>query len=500
MKRRTFLKGGLASLALVATGSADLFQLGNYNYISPAWAGDFTVPLQIPPLLNNLDKSEDTATFSMNVEQGSMEFFPGTSTSTLGYNGNFLGPTIKVKKGQRFRITVNNTLPAVTSLHWHGLHVPAEWDGGPRQPILARTAWNPDFTINQEAATLWYHPHAMGLTGEQVYQGLAGLFFIEDEVSDNLNLPKTYGVDDIPLVIQDRRFFDNAQFAYIQNMHDVTNGVIGNHLLVNGSIQPILMVHGGMVRLRLLNGSNSSIYRIGFGDKRSFQIIASDGGFLKRPVPMNSIVLSAGERVEALVDFADVELGGQISLLVEQIGGRNFEAMRIKVNRLAETTVRLPANLRPLERIPESEATVTRQFTMETMSMRGGRSGMGMMGGGISINGKKMDLNRIDEKVKLGSTEIWEITNRSTMMMRMPHSMHLHDVQFQILSRNGRIPPAHEQGRKDTVLIMPGETVRIISRFLDYTGIYMYHCHLLEHEDDGMMGQFEVVGKQQGGT
>jgi FtsP/CotA-like multicopper oxidase with cupredoxin domain len=207
MKRRTFLKGGLASLALVAAGSTVLFRPGKYSFISTARAGNFTVPLPIPPLLSNLDESGDTATFSMNVMKGSREFFPGIPTATLGYNGNYLGPTIRVRNGQRFRVSVNNTLPEVTTLHWHGLHVPAQWDGGPRQPIPAGTEWNPDFTIKQEAATLWYHPHAMGLTGEQVYQGLAGLIYIEDEVSDSLDLPKTYGIDDIPLVIQDRRFF-----------------------------------------------------------------------------------------------------------------------------------------------------------------------------------------------------------------------------------------------------------------------------------------------------
>ena len=490
MKRRTFLKGSLASLALVAADSTDLFRLGKFGFISSAQAGDFTTPLPIPPLLNNLDESGETSTFSMNVEKGSREFFPGMQTATLGYNGNYLGPTIKVKNGQRFKINVKNTLPAVTTLHWHGLHVPAQWDGGPRQPIPAGTSWNPDFIIKQEAATLWYHPHALGLTGEQVYYGLAGLFYIEDEVSDSLDLPKTYGIDDIPLVIQDRRFFDNGQFVYIQNMHDVMNGVIGNYLLVNGAIKPVLTVHGGLVRLRLLNGSNSSIYRIGFTDSRGFQVIASDGGFLVHPVAMNSIVLSPGERVEVVVDFSDIEQGGQAGMLVDQLGGGNFEAMRIMVNRPAETTVQIPTSLRTLDRIPESEATVTRRFIMETM-------GMGMMGRGLSINGKKMDLNRIDERVILGSTEIWEIANRSAMMMRMPHSMHLHDVQFQILSRNGMMPPPHEQGRKDTVLIMPGENVRIISRFRDYTGIYMYHCHLLEHEDNGMMGQFEIVKGEQ---
>jgi len=492
MKRRTFLKRSLAALALAGAGTGSLSLLGKYDFATPAQAGGFTRPLPIPPLLENLDASGETASFAMDVQQGDMSFFSGNKTATMGYNGNFLGPTIRVRDGQRFRINVNNRLPQVTTLHWHGLHVPAQWDGGPRQPIPAGTTWNPDFTINQEAATLWYHPHAMGLTGEQVYYGLAGLFLIEDEISDGLDIPKTYGVDDIPLVIQDRRFFKNGQFAYAQNMHDVMNGVIGNTLLVNGAMQPALTVPPGQVRLRLLNGSNSSIYRIAFDDRRTFHIIASDGGFLERPVPMSSVLLSAGERAEIIVDFSKESSFAVISLLVEQMGGSSFEAMRIAVNGTAQVST-MVQTLRSVEKIPESEATNVRGFIMETMSMGGGRMGMGMMGRRLTINGKKMDINRIDEQVKLGSTEIWEITNRSAMMMNMPHSMHLHDVQFQILSRDGRLPQPHEQGRKDTVLIMPGETVRIISRFRDYTGVYMYHCHLLEHEDDGMMGQFEVV-------
>ncbi|MGB3209966.1 MAG: multicopper oxidase domain-containing protein [Desulforhopalus sp.] len=493
MKRRMFLKSGLAALALAGVDSTGLSLLGKPSFLGTAQADGFTNPLPIPPLLDNLDTSGETATYVMDVQQGNVEFFPGESTATLGYNGNFLGPTIRVRDGQRFRISVNNTIPDVTTLHWHGLHVPAKWDGGPRQPIPPGTTWKPDFVINQEAATLWYHPHAMGLTGDQVYHGLAGLFLIEDEVSDSLNIPKTYGVDDIPLIIQDRRFFTDGQFAYTQNTQDVINGVIGNYMLVNGTMQPTLKVPGGQVRLRLLNGSNSSIYKIGFSDWRSFQVIASDGGFLERPVAMNSIVLSAGERAEVVVDFADVGLGREIRLLVDQMKGTSFEAMRIMVDRPVERAVTLPEILRTVDKIPESEARLTRKFIMETMSMGGGRMGMHMMGRRLTINGKNMDINRIDEQVKLNTTEIWEITNRSAMMMSMPHSMHLHDVQFQILSRNGKIPLPHEQGRKDTVLIMPGETVRIISRFQDYTGIYMYHCHLLEHEDDGMMGQFEVI-------
>ena len=215
-------------------------------------------------------------------------------------------------------------------------------------------------------------------------------------------------------------------------------------------------------------------------------MIASDGGFLERPVPMTSIVLSAGERAEILLDLAALQ-AAEITMLVDQSGGYRFEAMKIHPPASAGKATKLPDRLRTVERIPEGEANRSRRFVMETMGM-----GM-MMGNRLSINGKKMDLNRIDERVPLGSTEIWEITNRSAMMMNMPHSMHLHDVQFQIVDRNGQRPLEHERGRKDTVLIPPGETVRIISRFRDYRGVYMYHCHLLEHEDDGMMGQFEVI-------
>lgn len=485
MERRQFMKGGLAALALAGVGSTGLFLLNKKIFVSTAYASEFSTPLPIPPLLENLDKTGQTAQFKMAAQRGAREFFPGKMTQTFGYNGAFLGPTIRVRNGQWFRLQVDNNLPEVTTLHWHGMHLPAKWDGGPRQPIAPGASWNPEFTIKQQAATLWYHPHAMGKTGEQVYHGLAGLVLVEDEVSDRLDIPKDYGVDDIPVVIQDRRFFSDGQFAYVQNMHEVMNGVIGNYMLVNGAMSPTLAVDKQLVRLRLLNGSNSSIYKISFSGL-PFQMIASDGGFLDRPVKMTSILLSAGERAEVVLDLSTFQ-GKRLSMLVDQRGGDRFEALQIDVANTLKKASKLPQALQKVERIPESEASYKRRFVMQSL-------GMGMMGGGrLTINGKKMDISRIDEKVKLGATEIWEITNQSGMMMSMPHSMHLHDVQFQILDRDGRRPPAHEQGRKDTVLIQPGETVRIISRFLDYKGVYMYHCHLLEHEDDGMMGQFEVV-------
>jgi FtsP/CotA-like multicopper oxidase with cupredoxin domain len=488
MKRRTFIKGGAALLGISAVGGYSLFGNAGIGYAGPQ--GGFTTPLPIPPILDSDNISNGSRNFRLRAEEGQISLFPDYKTPTLGYNGPYLGPTIKVRNGEQVGFNVENGLTQRTTLHWHGLHVPAEWDGGPRQEIRPGSTWNPVFTIKQPAATLWYHPHAMGLTGEHVYMGLAGLFIIEDDVSDSLDIPKTYGVDDFPIVLQDRRFFNDGRFAYVQSMMDVMHGVIGNYLLVNGTLWPNLDVPRGLVRLRILNGSNSSNYRVSFGDNRSFYQIATDGGFQEAPVKLKELVLTAGERSEILVDFGEEESGTKITLLVDQMATNYFEAMQFTVRAHQGRDYKVPPELTAIEWLKESDSVKTRSFSMETMSR-----GMGMMrrGGRLTINGRNMDLNYINERVKLGSTEIWEIVNPSAMMMRLPHSMHLHDVQFQILDRNGRRPEPSERGRKDTVLINPGDRVRIISRFDDYTGIYMYHCHLLEHEDNGMMGQFEVV-------
>lgn len=482
------MKSSAALLGITALGGYTFLRDAGLCYASPAEG--FTNTLPVPPLLDSTISEDGTKHFNFSVGYGEKSFFPGYITPTLGYNGSYLGPTIKVRNGDQVQFKIDNTLSQVTTVHWHGLHVPAQWDGGPRQVINGGKAWNPAFRINQSAATLWYHPHAMGLTGEHVYMGLAGLFIIEDKNSDQLEIPREYGVDDFPIILQDRRFFEDGSFAYVQNMMDVMHGVIGNYMLVNGSLWPNLDVPRGLVRLRLLNGSNSSIYRISFSDDRSFYQVATDGGFQEKPVKLSSLLLSAGERSEILVDFGNDSLDAKISLFVDQTVGNRFEAMQFAVNQTPARKHTIPDKLVSIDWLPESQAVKTRTFKMETMS---GGMGMSRRGGRLTINGRNMDLNHINEQVKLGDTEIWEIENYSAMMMRLPHSMHLHDVQFQILDRNGKKPALAERGRKDTVLVQPGERVRIISKFEDYTGIYMYHCHFLEHEDNGMMGQFEVV-------
>ena len=323
MLRRDFIKRSAAALGIAA--------LGKYGLAAPAIGAEtvdapFSRRLHIPPLLENSGSAGGASPFSLVVQKGQHEFFNTVYTQTLGYNGSILGPTIRVRNGENVRLHVENGIDQVTTVHWHGLHVPARWDGGPHQVIEPGETWKPEFTINQQAATLWYHPHAMGLTGEHVYRGLAGLFIIEDEVSQTLALPRNYGVDDIPLVIQDRRFFEDRSLAYVRSMHDVMHGVLGNFLLVNGMLKPFVEVPRGVVRFRLLNGSNSSIYRFYLSTDQPFQLIASDGGFLAAPVGVQELVLSAGERAEILVDFGGSSAGDRFRLLVDQFNGAEFLA------------------------------------------------------------------------------------------------------------------------------------------------------------------------------
>jgi FtsP/CotA-like multicopper oxidase with cupredoxin domain len=440
----------------------------------------FSSNLYIPPLLESTSNADSTKSFNLTVQTGSVSFFGGAKTPTQGFNGNYLGPTIRVKRGDKVDINVENTLNESTTVHWHGLHIPGEADGGPHQVISPKESWHPAFVVNQEAATLWYHPHLIGTTAEQVYKGLAGMFIIDDENSDNLNIPSEYGINDIPLIIQDRRFYKDGTFAYKPSRPDIMHGLIGNTIIINGSVNPYLEVPDALVRFRILNGSNSSLYRISLSDNSLFNQIATDGGFLEKAVPMDNKVLSPGERAEIVVNFADIR-GDDVFLMIEIYNGKKFEALKFKkTHSSADTGISLPSKLNTIIRIQESSTDKTRKFIMQT--------GMGS----FSINGKKMDMDRIDEFVNMGDTEIWEIYNRPMGMMQIPHSFHIHDVQFLILDRSGVAPSPSESGWKDTVLIWPGETVRFITKFEDYTGLYMYHCHFLEHEDDGMMGQFEV--------
>lgn len=448
---------------------------------------NFLKPLPIPPLLEYRISRDGVKVFELEASESEVRFFGGTPTSTLGYNGAYLGPTIRVRRNDRVSIRLENSLPDPTTIHWHGADVPAEADGGPHQGIRPGDTWTADFEVRQQAATLWYHPHFMETTGQQVYEGLAGLLIIDDEISDSLEIPNEYGVDDIPIILQERRFDRNGSFEYQPRMPDVMHGYFGNRMLANGAVEPYLEVPDGLTRLRLLNGSNSTLLRLQLEGVESVYQIASDGGYLREPVEISQIVLSPGERVEILADFSRSE-SDSARLITQTNGGATYRAVEFRVGNRKPEYHHVVEKLVSIPEIPEDEASVTRRFELQ--------SGMG---GRMLINGKTMSMSRIDERIRLGDTEIWHIINRDGSaqgmmggMMNQPHSFHIHAVQFQVLDVNGAPPPPELSGWKDTILLFPEDQVRVIARFHSYPGVYMYHCHLLEHEDNGMMGQFEI--------
>jgi len=484
-----------AALGLFVTGGAAV-AYGGYSWSQSRGPVSEPQPLKIPPLDTGRVVG-GVRNFDLTLGMDKTRFFKDLDTPTYGINGSYLGPTVKFKAGEDVRLNVRNMIGEASTLHWHGLHIPASADGGPHQVIETGASWQPTFTVKQRAGTFWYHSHMLNRTGFQVYHGLAGLIFVEDEQGTNLGLPQDYGVDDIPLVIQDRRFTRGGSFDYNLSMSDGMMGVQGNTLLVNGTVNPYFEARTDTVRLRLLNGSNARIYAFGFSDDRSFYQISSDGGLLEAPLETRSIVLAPGERADILVDVSDgksVRLQSTTPSQTRTMGGgmmsffmgdqTDFNVLEIRPDGSRKRAIILPETLVDLQTPDPTGSVRTRVFSL----------GMGMMmGGGVmTVNGRPMDINRIDEVVKAGTQEIWTIQN-PTML---PHPFHIHDVQFRILDRNGALPPVAERGLKDTVLVHPREQVRLLLQFSDYTdpnSPYMYHCHNLEHEDAGMMGQFTVV-------
>ena len=425
--------------------------------------------LKLPVILEDTNADPGVAEFSLEAQEGRTEFAEGFPADTIGYNGSYLGPVIRFSNGEKVTINVKNSLSFPTTVHWHGLVVDGEMDGGPHQGIMPGESWSPSFTVDQPAATLWYHPHLMGSSADQVYFGLAGLIYIDDEVSEGLNLPDDYGVNDIPLIVQDRSFSSEGNLDYRTSMMGV---VPGDTILINGTLNPYLDVNRENVRLRILNASNSENFNFRLSDDRSFLQIASDGGFLEKPISQESLVLAPGERAEIMVDFTKAGrdkislMNGNAPILDFNISGKEIAAS-------------IPVSLSDAAAIPDGVNPKVRVFELQSMGTTG------------TINGRSFDMDRIDEEVPLNETEIWVIRNLGGMMQTSGHPFHVHGTQFQIISRDGNEPPLSERGWKDTVFVKTGEEVKIKVRF-SKVGIFMYHCHILEHEDGGMMGQFRV--------
>ena len=463
-----------------------------------------SVPANALPIPERLDGD----TFNLTMAVGSMDFLDGKTTATKAYNGNYLGPTLFVRKGVETKFNVTNSLDIHTTTHWHGQHLPSNMDGGPYQMILPGETWNAQYTIVNNAGTYWYHPHTHPSgpspvlnpdgTGGQVYDGLAGLFIIEDDLSDALPLPRSYGVDDVPLILQDRRFHDDGRFMHFpDDFNMVTDPALrkGGEFLVNGKIDATLRLGAQIVRLRILNASNARVYNLGLSDGGTFHQIVSDGGFLEAPVALTRLLIAPGERAEILIDLQGRE-GESFQLhsfnsengnsyvpspLQDTWDTTDFNLLTFEV--IAPTTDAITA-------IPAQLTTIVRMTEQDAVNAAAPRP-MELNANPFNINGLTMDMDVINHRIRLGDIEIWELTNPNIQA----HPFHVHGEPFQILTRNGTLPPANEMGWKDVVLIRPDETIRIIKRFGDFSDPvlpYMYHCHILEHEDLGMMGTFTV--------
>jgi len=540
LTRRAFLRLGGAGLAVAALAacapSADVLTPGPDP--SPTPKPD-AAPATAPASATTAAKpGKADVELALTATPTTVSLFAGAATQVWQYQGEvlkgdpshlqplpdtYLGPIIRIKKGQRLRVNFTNDIAQETIVHWHGLHVPADMDGHPRFAINRGESYQYDFQILNRAGTYWYHPHPHGITGPQVYAGLAGFFLVSDDEEQALGLPS--GEFDIPLVIQDRLFDANNQLAYLTGgMMDRMMGFLGDQILVNGKPDFTLDVATRPYRLRLLNGSNSRIYKLAWDDGSPLTVIGNDGGLLEKPVQRPYITLAPAERVELWVDFSDRPVGSQIVLQslpfisegggmmgggmmrggmmgggmagTTQEQGAAFDILTVRVVKESTERPRLPQRLSTIERIPANEAVTTRSVALTMRPPTG-----------WTLNGRTFEMTAVaaEERVKLGTTEIWEFINNGSGMGvgMLPHPIHMHGQQFQILDRQidraGRAAWESlsqgfvDEGWKDTVLVMPGERVRVIRRFADFTGLFLYHCHNLEHEDMGMMRNFEIV-------
>ncbi|MBK8980762.1 MAG: multicopper oxidase domain-containing protein [Ignavibacteria bacterium] len=417
-----------------------------------------------------------------------MNVWPGPNTETLSINGSYPGPSVVIAKGSTFTANFVNNYTEPATIHWHGLNVPELMDGHPKDSIPPGGNYTYTFPVLNRGGTYFYHSHADMLTAEHVYKGFAGFFIVDDPAEIGLGLPR--GNFDIPLCIQDRRSVNIPQFTYNPLMNDIMNGFLGDAPLINGTPDAYFDVSRTLYRFRLLNGSNARIYKIAFSDNRAFHIIATDGGLKDEAVQVTSFFLSPGERTDILVDFSPYTIGNSVILKSlpftapgagTYVQGTEMNLLRFDITDNTGSGGLIPAALPPINYYSISDVKTTRTFTL-TMIM----GGMNMH----RINGLTFEMNRIDWETPQNSLEEWRIINASNML----HPMHSHSEQFQVYSRNGStILPPEDKGWKDTVLINPFETVRLLVKFNNYKGIFLFHCHNLEHEDDGMMLNFKIV-------
>ena len=491
MNRRDFLRtisGGLA-LGITSTGLAP----------GSAGAGVTHGLSQSMEAWNPLRRMDVVRPDALSLHAGvtTVDVGAGVSGPAWLLNGSLPSPFLRVRRGDRFKVTLENELPDPLILHWHGLTPPEAMDGHPRLAIGTGRRYEYDFTVENRAGTYWYHSHSHYRVGKHAYLGVAGMLIVDDDREAAPELPA--GDREIPLIIQDRRV-DGTGIIVPYGIPDTMEGLIGNEPFGNGVNRPELEVETALYRFRILNGSNARIFRLARGDGKKLHVIGNDAGLLERTAPVDYIDMAPGERIDALVDLRDAKPGetillGSRSFLIENSlsrpeqtnrQGHPMELMRLKVTRRVRDGLRIPDRLSAARGPDPSRAVRERSFVLSSDRDPATRTMMRHQ-----INDVSYSMGRIDVQVPFGETEIWSFENKNNFS----HPMHLHATHFRILSRSGgrnRVMP-WEGGLKDTVLVHPGETVRAAVLFEAHRGLFLLHCHNLEHEDTGMMLNVEVV-------
>ncbi|MFV2096437.1 multicopper oxidase family protein [Micromonospora sp. LOL_014] len=445
-----------------STGAGPATAPGTAPMVDP-----FTVRMPIPPVLAPVRSHGATHYYHIPIRPANVEIFPGSRTSVLSYGGGFVGPTIRVRRGRTAKVRFVNELGMPANVHLHGGHVSPDNDGHPMDLIEPGHSRVYEYPNQQHATTLWYHDHSHHMEAEHVYRGLHGFYLIEDGAERRLRLPS--GAYDVPIMLREARFDEQAQLHF--DPFDFERPTV----LVNGRPQPYFPVAARRYRFRLLNASAHGSYTLSLDGAKMVQI-GSDGGLLTEPVELAELVLGPAERADIVIDFSRLRPGQQ-AMLANAAG----PVLRFDVIRRARDDSRVPDRLNWLAPLPRASRHRTVTFSTDFENIRS------------LINGKEYDPERIDFRVKHGTSEIWTIENVDTDFGGVDHTFHMHLVQFRVLERNGAPPAPSEAGLKDTVLLRPGERVRIMAHFRGQLGRYVYHCHMLEHSAFGMMAQFEVV-------
>lgn len=439
--------------------------------------------------------------FNLRLHPGQHSFWDKATTKTYSYNKEpFWGPTLVLNKGDEVSLQVTNELSEPTTVHWHGMHLPAKEDGGPHQLIPPGGIWTSKFKVTNNASTYWYHPHPHESTQKQLTLGAGGLIIVRDPSEAKLKLPRTYGVDDIPLVFTSRRFTKTNEFRYFGD-----SDKYGDYLLCNGTLDPQVKLPAQWVRFRILNAEVERGYILGFKDNRDFYQIGTDGGLLDKPTKHKRLSLMVGERAEIMVDLSHDPVGTSLDLYSynsnqpfgfpggepgyyspngSYLNNSDFKLLHIKVSSpIAKHSALLPSRLVVNKLLSENDASIHRVIHI---------NGGGPPDKEFQFGGRYFDMDRVDQVIKVGTTECWKVSNDQVF----GHSFHIHDVQFNLLERNGVPVAESERGWKDTVYVPREGSVKFVCRFEDFASdryAFMYHCHMSNHEDGGLMGQFLVV-------